>query len=151
MADDHVGRPAVAQHLGGDLTGMGAAWLGMAVLTADQNAASFHRLGDRQDQRRRRTDQHLAVAPACLSHAVRDGLGQRQGIGPETVHLPVAGDQWSSRTRHGISPIVLAGVSSGGRFDGQRPLGCLSQGRVVGMRPNQKPRLRPRPQPPPAP
>ena len=81
VADDHVARAAVAQHLGGDLAGMGAARLGVAVLPADQNAASLRRLGHRQDQRRRRADQHLAVAPARLLHAVGDGLGQRQAIG----------------------------------------------------------------------
>ena len=39
MADDHVAGAAVAQHLGGDVAGMGAACLGVAVLAADQHAA----------------------------------------------------------------------------------------------------------------
>src|SRR6478752_7848865 len=45
MADDDMARPGIAQHLGRDVAGMGAARLGMAILAAHQYAAALHRVG----------------------------------------------------------------------------------------------------------
>src|SRR5471032_2577613 len=81
----------------------------MAVLTADKEPAALDRLGNSHDQRRRRTHEDFAILPAPLPHAGRDGLGKRQGIDPEAVHFPVAGDQWNASARHG--PPLFSGRS----------------------------------------
>ena len=110
MADDHVAGAGIAQHLGGDVAGMGAARLGVAVLAAHQHAAALHRLGDRHHQGRGRADQHLAVGPAGLLHAVGDALRQRQRIGLQAVHLPVAGNQRAAGAGHGYLILCSQGV-----------------------------------------
>ena len=91
---------AITQHLGCHLAGVCAACFGMAVFTANQHTASLDRIGNRKDQGGRRADQHVAIVPAGLLGAIRNGLGQSQTIGPKTVHLPVAGNQRPPQTRH---------------------------------------------------
>ncbi len=81
MTDDDVAGAGVAQHLGRHLAGMGAARLGVAILATDQHTASLHRTGHREDERRGRADQHLAVGPLGLLHTVGDAFGERQAIG----------------------------------------------------------------------
>ena len=74
-------------------------------------------------QGRRRADQHLAVGPAGLLHAVGDALGQGQSVGLQAVHLPVAGNQRTAGAGHDFlvfsTPACLVGchvACKGGRW-----------------------------------
>ena len=81
MADDDMGCPGVAQHLGRDVPGMRAAGRRMAILAPDQEAGALNRLRDRGEQKRRGADQDLAIGPASLLHALGHGCCQRKAIG----------------------------------------------------------------------
>ena len=76
MADDHMGRAGIGQHVGGDVAGMRARAGRVAVLTADGDRTVAGASGKGCDQRRRRADQHVA---ACAGAA--DGRYRSAGQG----------------------------------------------------------------------
>ena len=61
MADDDQRAAGVGDHLGRDVAGMGAGFVGVAVLPADLHRRAGDRGDSRGDQRRRRADRHVAV------------------------------------------------------------------------------------------
>src|SRR5262249_32790288 len=100
VADDHVASTRVAQHLRRNITRVGATRLRVAVLSAYQHTAPFHRFRHGHDEGSRRTNQYLTVAPGRLPDPIRDTLGESQTVGSEAVHFPVAGDQRTAGTGH---------------------------------------------------
>ena len=98
MADNDKGCPGVGQHFGADVAGVRAARLCVAILPADLDrlVGIFRR--EPGNQRRRRTDEDVAVGRGRAAQP----LDQRFDFGArclKAVHLPVAGDQWF----HGFS------------------------------------------------
>ena len=85
MAHDHVFRARVGQLRGGEVAGMRAVRVGMAVLSADRHRLARDPRDHGVDQRRGRADQDLAVA---ILTQKRVEFGQRR---QRSVHLPVAG------------------------------------------------------------
>src|SRR5207253_3700607 len=91
MAGDSVAAARIFQHLRADIAGEGALGLGMAILAAERDAAAGKHLADRDEQCRWRTDQQLAAMR--LTSAFRDPTRQRQTVGAQSVHLPIARDK----------------------------------------------------------
>src|SRR5262249_47349275 len=91
MADDRVAAAGILQHLGADTAGKRPLRLAVAILGAERDRAAAERLTNRREQRRRRTDQEFA--PMRLAGPGRDIARQRDTIGAQPVHLPVAGDK----------------------------------------------------------
>lgn len=102
MADDDVGCAEIGEHLRRDRAGEGAVRPGVQVLAADGDGRALHRLDAGRDQRRGRADQDVDVGEQLGRQPVPDRLdgGDRRA---QAVHLPVAGNQWtSSLARHGV-------------------------------------------------
>ena len=105
MADDHRLGAGICQHLGGDVSGMGAVIVRVAILGAEQNGASGQHHGGLKEQRRRRTDQDIGVGP----RAFRQTIEQRPDLGEiraQAMHLPIAGDERPDCT-HCDAPIPI--------------------------------------------
>ena len=91
MPDDHRTGARIFQHFSGNIAGMGAVGLRVAVLAADTDARPANCARKPSDQRRRWADQDIGlVRPRrdALRHGF--GLGQRRR---HAVHLPVSGHQ----------------------------------------------------------
>ena len=58
-----TGGAGVREHLGGDVAGVGARRLGVAVLAAEREGAA----GEAGEERRGRADQHLAAGEGCAA------------------------------------------------------------------------------------
>ena len=107
MADDDQLRARLDEHRSGDVAGMGAARLRVAILGADRQAAGT-RHGER-DQRKRRADGD--VHSGRLPRGGGDGgeFGQSRAA---AVHLPVAGDELAADV-HGEEPSLgVRGVAT---------------------------------------
>ena len=117
MADDDGGGAGIRQHFGGNIAGMGAGRLGMAILRADReavlNRAPF---GEGGNQRRRRADQQIGLCRDSSARR-RSSASSSASRGLQAVHLPVAGNQrpmarvmgdFESRTSAGIVPAACA-------------------------------------------
>ena len=102
----------VLQHLGRNVAGVGAAFLGVAILAAGLDRRARQDLGGAGKQRRRHADQRfgLGVEPAHETVADRPEFVER---GAGAVHFPVAGDERANSWRHGIC--------FSGRYSGSRP------------------------------
>ena len=83
----------VGQHLGADIAGVRALGRGMAILPAERNTAAREDSAHLAQQRRRRTDEQLAGEPLAAVAARGQITRQRDAIGAQPVHLPIAGDQ----------------------------------------------------------
>ena len=109
MADEHVGRAGIGQHLGRDVAGEGAGFLGVAILAADGDpgadgacrakARSGSRAGRRPDR----------PWPCSAGRVARPGSPSRTfAEALQAVHLPVARHQ---RARpidaHSGTPVTL--------------------------------------------
>ena len=55
----HIGRAGIGQHLGREVAGEGARFLGVAILTADGDPRADGALGEQADQGRGRADGEL--------------------------------------------------------------------------------------------
>ena len=86
MAQDHMARAHVLQLRSGDVAGVRARGLGMAILPAGRDALGRHGL----DQHRGRADQHVAAGLGPGQKLVDLGQG-----GQGSVHLPVAGGKFA--------------------------------------------------------
>src|SRR5204862_920985 len=71
--------------------GEGALGLGMAILAAERDAAAGKHLANRDEQCRWWTDQQLATM--WLASAFGDPARQREAIGAQPIHLPIASDK----------------------------------------------------------
>jgi hypothetical protein len=107
MADDDGAGAGIGQHFGGEITGMGARGLGMAILGADRDFRALRPLRKASDQARRRADQEIGLgrhAGCSFAHRIKLGLG-----GLEAVHFPVACDQRPDGVGHvDFSPLLGA-------------------------------------------
>ncbi len=89
---------AVGNHLGGDVAGMRARNLGVAILCADFQRAVGGQCRCHIEKRHRRADQGRDVAcQRVYTGRHRLDLVQRR---PRTVHFPVAGNQRADIRRH---------------------------------------------------
>ena len=61
MAEDDVTATRIPEHLGANVAGIGPLLRGGAVLAAERDAAAAERIAHPGNQRRRRTDQQIAV------------------------------------------------------------------------------------------
>ena len=68
MADNDEARFGIGQHLGGDVAGMRAGRVGMAVLAADGDASPLGARGESRDQEKRRADQDIDTARQVRPH-----------------------------------------------------------------------------------
>ena len=108
VADDHRGGTCVAQHLSGDVAGVGAGCGRVAILAADRNAAPR----EPRHQRRGRADQHVATGRGVFGGELVDHTA-RCG---EAVHLPVPGDEFAQHhPTLSCSGPLLAEVPGSGR------------------------------------
>jgi len=92
MADDDIRTTEVGQHGRGDVAGVRALGLAVAILAADRDRRAGERLAERSDQGRGRADEHVArrgFAADMNQQRRREALR----LDPAAVHLPVAGDQ----------------------------------------------------------
>jgi hypothetical protein len=107
VAEDDVGGVEGAQHLGGDLAGVGAALLGVHVLAAELYGLALEhvRHGRQRGERRAKHDVHRSLAPDL----VNDVLGERDGLGGRLVHLPVTSDDFLSEHGEESSEQRVAG------------------------------------------
>ena len=90
MADDDVLAAGVDQHVGGDLTGVGAGGVGVAVLSADAHAGLTHSADSSGDAHSGNAQSN--IAPTALGH---DGLQLSHkllGLGGSLIHFPVTGN-----------------------------------------------------------
>ncbi len=105
MTDDDMAAAGVLQHLRTKIAGMGPARVLMAILATEKYAGFRQRVGQAEEQRRRRADQEIA-RDGFASRSPRGDrtMGElaRQGqpICVQTVHLPIAGDELSSALFH---------------------------------------------------
>ena len=99
---------------------------GVAVLRAHRHGAALQRRRDLPEQGEGRADQQLgAPAPrGALGHRAR----QRQAVGAQPVHLPIAGDQRAHSGGHGGRPSASGGdaarppIVAARRFGNRCPL-----------------------------
>src|SRR5690606_26897859 len=99
MPNDHIGRTAVGQHLGGDIARMGAAFLRVAILAAGGYRRATKRLARSRKQGGRNADDAISRFARSFREAFpyRPQFAQ-PGAGP--VHFPVARDQRADSRRH---------------------------------------------------
>ena len=90
MAEDDVLAAGVEQHVGRDLTGIGAGGVGVAVFSADADAGLAHGADSSRDADGRHAQRH--VTPAALGHDGFELGHKRLGLRRRLVHLPVARD-----------------------------------------------------------
>ena len=62
MADDDGGGAGIGQHLGGDVAGVGAGRLGVAILAADGDGRAARGFGKAREQSRRRAHHQVGLA-----------------------------------------------------------------------------------------
>ena len=90
MTDNHILAAGIHQHIGGNLAGVSAGSLGVAVLSADAHPGLTHGADGSGDAHSGHAQGN--IAPTALGH---DGLQlghELLGLGGGLVHLPVAGD-----------------------------------------------------------
>ena len=98
MADDDGGRACIHQHFGGDIAGIGAGGLGMAILGPHRDLLAACLLCKGCDQGCRRANQQICFAShlcRTIEHGVEFGSRALQA-----VHFPVAGDQGADGIGH---------------------------------------------------
>ena len=96
VADDDVLHAGLLEHLCGDLAGVGAVGLVVAVLRADGDAAVLEQADGRGDVHKGHAEHHLA--PLGPADEGLDLLGKGPGLGDGLVHLPVSGNNGFSVT-----------------------------------------------------
>ena len=107
MADDDMGAEAVGDHLGGNIAGMRAGGVLVAILRADHQRAVIAQRRCHVEQCRGRADQRIHLFRQCALDALCHGLDLiERGTG--AVHLPVSGNKRSNIRRHAYPiPFVL--------------------------------------------
>ncbi|MCY1234745.1 hypothetical protein D9M72_473340 [compost metagenome] len=102
MTDNDVGAETIGDHFGGNVAGVGARLLLMAILRADQQRAIVAKRRRHVEQGRRRADQRFDLG----GEFALDPFGHRLDLierGAGSVHLPVAGDERADIGRHAVS------------------------------------------------
>jgi hypothetical protein len=96
---------AIGQHLGADVAGEGTLWSGMAILTAQGDAAAGKNGSYRREQRRRRADEKLAPEPGTgRNRPLRELARQSRAIVAQAIHFPIACDK-RGPYRHVAAPL----------------------------------------------
>ena len=105
VTENDMAATGVGQHLGADITGVGTFGCSMAILTAEGNAAAGKRAGHRRQQGRRRADEKLAAWTGLCDRdrPLREAARQRRAVRAQSVHLPIAGDEFCPN-RHVATP-----------------------------------------------
>ena len=91
MAEDDIAAAEIGQHGGADAAGMGAGFGLVAILPAQGDGRSGERAGDRVERSERR--EHRDIAGIGRRSGGGGRFRERDGLGAQPVHLPVAGDQ----------------------------------------------------------
>ena len=89
MSDDHGRGPGIPQHLGGNIPGICARGLGVAVLATDRDARSLRLRSKAGDERRRRTDDKVDRGKGARTG---NDFFQLRDRGFQPVHFPVCGN-----------------------------------------------------------
>jgi hypothetical protein len=105
MPDDDVAAAGIGQHRRGNVAGMGAGRLGVAVLGPERDRRAGQQLGRQEQQGRRRADQQIC-RQRLVGCPFGKAAGERQPVGLPPVHLPIAGDQRPRPGCHGNSPFA---------------------------------------------
>ena len=90
VANDDVLHAHLLEHLGGDLAGVGAGGLIVAVLGADGHPAVLEEADGGGDVHKGHAEYH--VAPLALGQDGLELLGVGLGLGEGLIHFPVAGN-----------------------------------------------------------
>ncbi len=67
-------RAGIGQHLGGDIAGVGATRIGVAILAADANGRALRQIGKSGNQRGRRADQQIDARQSARALQHRAGI-----------------------------------------------------------------------------
>ena len=105
VTENDMAATGVGQHLGADVTGISTLGCGMAILTAEGDAAAGERSGHRRQQARRRADEKLAAWTGVCGRdcALGETARQCRAVRAQPVHLPIAGDEFCPN-RHVATP-----------------------------------------------
>src|SRR6476646_5534912 len=105
MTDDDMAAAGVLQHLRTQIAGMRPARILVAILATEKYAGFRQRVGQAEEQSRRRADQEIARNRFASrsprgDRAMGELARQGQSICVRAVHLPIAGDEFSSALFH---------------------------------------------------
>jgi len=90
VAKDHIARPGILEHFGGNIAGEGAACLGMAILAANPDWCAFANRRNGHEQGRRGTNDNFRLSRAARGLANR---GRFDEAFAHAVHFPIARDE----------------------------------------------------------
>ncbi len=142
VADDDVLHAQLLEHLGGNLAGVGAVGLIVAVLSADGDAAVLEQTHSGGNVHVGHAENDLA--PLGLAQLGLDVLGEGLGLGQGLVHLPVAGDDGLAVAAVHCSSIlsIYVRLCAGGAPVSSRPIkqACFMPGWKNLRRPAGRPR-----------
>ena len=92
MAKDHIARPGILDHFGGNIAGEGAACLGMAILAANPYLGAFANRRNGHEQGRGGTNDNFRFSRAACGHGLAN-RGRFDEAFAQAVHLPIARDE----------------------------------------------------------
>jgi len=107
VADNDILGAGIGQHTGGDVAGMGAGCVGVAILPAGQNAAGCALTRYRCEDGRGRTNHHNGARRFAGDEHVGQCRQFVQGR-PQAVHFPVPCDQRRYCRCHSLLLLPLA-------------------------------------------
>ena len=97
MADDDGAGAGIGQHFGGNIAGMGAGGLGMAILRRRPRAFDAARLvGESRDQGRRRADQQIGLGGHRAAPASMASNSASEAFRPFIFQLPAISGRMAS-------------------------------------------------------
>ena len=102
VAEDDVLTARVHEHVCGDLAGIGAGSVGVAVLRANADSRLAHRAHSGGDAHGRHAQRH--IAPAALGHDSLELVHELLRLRRCLIHLPVASD-------HGLAIFPIHGIN----------------------------------------
>ena len=96
MADNDGLRAGILEHLGGNVSRIGACGERMAILAADGDPRAARSRGEVRDQRRRGAHHYIDIREFLRPG---DDFLQFARRGLQAVHFPIACNQWAARHR----------------------------------------------------
>jgi hypothetical protein len=105
MPEDDMAATGIGQHFGTDVAGIRTLWRGMAILSAEGDAAAGDHVTHCLQQARRRANEKLASGPAASRRnaQLRKAARQSRAVFAQPVHFPIAGDKFCPN-RHVATP-----------------------------------------------
>ena len=92
MPDNNGTGTGILKHFGGQIASMSTLHFRVAVLATHIDGAVLEADGQNRQERRRWTNENINVDGRRTQSVAN--LGRFTGRGSETVHLPIAGNQW---------------------------------------------------------